>query len=88
MFRYRHGVRWAEKYKKSTAQISLRYLVQKQIVPLVKASAMERMKANTDIFDFEISWEDMSVLDCMPQAAWSGEHPDLAIPKVSSNLEQ
>jgi len=78
----------AEKYKKSTAQICLRYLVQKQIIPLVKASAMERMKENADIFAFEISPEDTSVLDCMPQAAWSGEHPDLSIPKASCNLEQ
>ena len=78
----------AEKYKKSTAQLCLKFLLQKHIIPLVKASGMERMKENMDIFDFEISREDMSVLECMPQTAWSGEHPDFYIPKVHSNLKQ
>ncbi len=78
----------AEKYGKSTAQLCLRFLVQKNIVPLVKASRIERMKQNADIFDFEISREDMSILACMPQTAWSGQHPDFDIPKVHSNLEQ
>ena len=78
----------AAKYGKSAAQLSLRFLVQKGIVPIVKASKEERMKENMDIFDFEISWEDMSVLECMPQTAWSGEHPDFVIPKVSCNKNQ
>lgn len=81
-------LKMAEKYGKTVAQISLRFLVQKQILPLVKASTLERMEENADIFDFEISGEDMSVLTCMPQTAWSGEHPDFQIPKVSSNLNQ
>ena len=78
----------AAKYGKSAAQLSLRFLVQKGIVPIVKASKEERMKENMDIFGFEISWEDMSVLECMPQTAWTGEHPDFVIPKVSCNRNQ
>ncbi len=78
----------ASKYGKSAAQISLRFLSQKNIIPLVKASGIERMKENMDIFDFEIEWEDMSLLECMSQVAWSGEHPDFQIPNVSSNFEQ
>ncbi len=81
-------LRLAAKYGKSPAQICLRFLVQKEIIPLVKASSTARMRENMDIFDFEIDREDMSLLSCMPQTAWSGEHPDFAIPKVSSNFEQ
>lgn len=66
----------AEKYGVSTAQICLRYAVQKQVIPLPKSSSMERMKQNQDIFHFEISQEDMYRLDTMPQTGWSGEHPD------------
>ncbi|MBE5878748.1 MAG: aldo/keto reductase [Lachnospiraceae bacterium] len=76
------------KYGKSPAQISLRYLLQRDIAVLVKASDQERMRQNLDIFDFEISEEDMSLLTCMPQTAWSGEHPDFNIPKVLSNFAQ
>ena len=79
---------FAEKYQKSVAQICLRFLVQKGIIPLVKSSSMDRMKQNQDIFDFEISAEDMSFLDNMPQNTWLGEHPDYAIPKKHSNFEQ
>ena len=81
-------LKMAAKYGKSAAQLCLRFLVQKGIVPIVKASTAERMKENMDIFDFEISWEDMSVLEGMPQTAWSGEHPDFVIPKVSCNIDQ
>ena len=79
---------YAEKYGKSVAQICLRFLLQKGIIPLVKASAMERMKQNQDIFDFEILAEDMSILNHMPQNTWLGEHPDFAIPKKKSNPNQ
>lgn len=78
----------AIKYGKSTAQICLRFLLQKNIIPLVKASNMQRMKSNMDIFDFEISKEDMHMVECMPQTAWSGEHPDFFIPSVLSNFKQ
>ena len=35
-----------------------------------------RMKNNQDIFDFELTGLEMSELDTMPPAGWSGEHPD------------
>lgn len=78
----------ASKYGKSVAQICLRFLIQKDIIPLVKTSTEKRMRENMNIFDFEITWEDMSVLECMPQNAWLGEHPDFNIPKVRSNFDQ
>lgn len=66
----------AEKYGVSAAQLCLRYALQKQVIPLPKSSSMERMKQNQDIFNFEISQEDMFRLDTMPQTGWSGQHPD------------
>lgn len=79
---------FTEKYGKSTAQICLRFLIQKGIIPLVKSSTMERMKENMDIFDFEISTEDMQILSCMPQNTWKGEHPEFKIPTKRSNFNQ
>ena len=78
-------VRLAEKYGKSVQQINLRFLLQKGILPIPKASSAEHMKANLEVFDFEISEEDMSMLTCMPQTAWLGEHPDFVIPDRKSN---
>lgn len=61
----------------SAAQICLRYAVQKQVIPLPKASSMERMKQNQDLFSFALTQEEMFRLDTMPPAGWSGQHPDL-----------
>ena len=66
----------ARKYQVSPAQLCLRFLLQNDIIPLPKSSSMERMKQNMDLFHFEISEEDVSKLATMPQAGWSGEHPD------------
>ncbi len=66
----------AAKYKKSSAQILLRYLNQRCIPAIPKASSPERMKENMDIYDFTISADDMSFLSCLPECGYSGEHPD------------
>ena len=67
----------AEKYKVSNAQLLLRYLVQRGIPVIPKASTTERMKQNRDIFGFKISEEDISYLSCLPEFGFSGEHPDI-----------
>lgn len=69
-------VELAEKYQVSPARICLRYELQKGINPIPKASAIERMKDNMNIFNFTISTEDMHRLNTLPQIGWSGEHPD------------
>ena len=66
----------AEKYGVSSAQICLRYALQRDVIPLPKSSSAERMEQNQDLFSFEISKEDMYRIDTMPQTGWSGEHPD------------
>ena len=72
----RNSVELAGKYQVSPAQLCLRFLLQNDIIPLPRSSSMERMKQNMDLFHFEISEEDVSRLATMPQAGWSGEHPD------------
>lgn len=66
----------ARKYETSAAQICLRFAFQEEVIPLPKASSLERMEQNQDIFSFEISREDMYRLETMPQTGWSGQHPD------------
>jgi len=67
---------YAHKYNKSIAQITLRYLLQKEILPLPKSTNKERMKQNMDIFDFEISKEDMDAIDALKINISSGNDPD------------
>ena len=49
----------AQNHQKSVAQIVLRWLVQRKIVPVVKSANPIRMRENLDIFDFVLSEEEM-----------------------------
>ncbi len=50
------------KYNKSVGQVILRWLVQRGIIPLAKTVRKERMLENINIFDFELSDEDMQII--------------------------
>lgn len=54
-----------KQYGKSVGQVILRWLVQRGIVPLAKTVHKERMLENIDIFDFELSDEDMKKISEM-----------------------
>lgn len=51
--------RIARNHQKSVAQIILRWLVQRGIVPVVKSANPVRMKENLDVFDFTLSGDEM-----------------------------
>ena len=69
-------LKMSEKYGKTLPQICLRWELQNGIVPLPKTMSEERMRENADIFDFEISKEDMEILNSMEKCGGSGLHPD------------
>lgn len=75
----------AKKYGKSAQQINLRFLLQKGVLPLPKASGEAHIRANLDVYDFCLTEDEISMLSCMPQTTWLGEHPDFSIPTARSN---
>ena len=52
----------AAKHNKSVAQVILRWLIQRGIITLAKSTRKERMMENINVFDFEISTEDMAAI--------------------------
>ena len=52
----------AGKYKKSIAQVILRWLTQRKIVAIPKSVRKERIAENFNIFDFDLSSEDMDAI--------------------------
>lgn len=65
----------AGKYNKSIAQICLRWHLQRDILPLPKSVTTSRIKENTEIFDFELSEEDMDYISHIPPYR-TGPDPD------------
>lgn len=51
-----------EKYNKSIAQVVLRWLIQRDVIAIPKSVRKERMAENFNIFDFELSIDDMDII--------------------------
>ena len=51
-----------KKYGKSVAQVPLRWLIQRDVIIIPKSVHVERMQQNLDIFDFELSQDDMAAI--------------------------
>ena len=69
-----------EKYGKSAAQVILRWELQRGIVVIPKSVHIERMEQNIDVFDFELSDEDMntmSSLDLKQSSFFSHNDPNM-----------
>ena len=66
----------ANKYNKSIAQITLRWHIQNEILPLPKSVTPSRIKENSMIFDFELLKEDMELIQNLKGCEGSGVNPD------------
>lgn len=66
----------AKKYNKSVAQIILRWNLQKGVVAIPKSVHENRIASNADIFDFELSDEDIAFLDGLETGERTGPDPD------------
>jgi diketogulonate reductase-like aldo/keto reductase len=53
----------AATYKRTPAQILFRYLTQIGVVPLTGTKSETHMREDLSIFDFELSSEELSVID-------------------------
>lgn len=55
----------AKKYHKNAGQIILRWIYQEGVISLPKSTNEERMKGNIDIFDFELTDEEMKAMQAL-----------------------
>lgn len=72
-------VELGKKYNKTSAQIMLRWDLQQNIVVIPRSSNPGRIAQNMDVFDFEISVEDMALIDSLNENQYNsitGANPD------------
>lgn len=55
--------RISEKHKKTSAQVMLRWSIQRNTLPISKSSKPGRMRENRSVFDFHLTKEDMNAID-------------------------
>ena len=55
----KHGINIGEKYGKTSAQVALKFLIQNGIVIIPKTTHKERMMENINLFDFNLTDDDL-----------------------------
>lgn len=66
----------AEKYNKTVAQVLLRWDIQIGVVTIPKSTHKERIYENADIYDFELTQEDMDNINALNKNERVGGNPE------------
>ena len=64
------------KYGKAPTQVALNWMIARNVVTIPKSSKRERIFANADIFDFELTADELALIDGLDQNLRIGEDPD------------
>ena len=88
IFKNQTFINLAKKYDVTPSQIAIRWSYQKGYCPLARSIKKEHIKANFDIQNFEITSEDMKILDNLDGGEWSNTHDDSVCQTIYTSTKQ
>ena len=77
----------AGKYGKTVAQIILKWDIQRGIVTIPKSVHSERIDANIDVFDFQLSEDDMKKINALDSGRFIADLRDVELVKRLNELK-
>jgi len=66
----------AEKYRKTPAQVVLRWHLDNGLAPIPKSVRAERIAENIDVFDFKLTTEELAAVEALDQGVRGGPDPE------------
>ncbi len=75
IFNHKDIIKIANHYGKSPAQIVLRWHIQNNIIAIPKSVTPSRIIENFNVFDFELTLDDLTIIDKLNQNKRLGPHP-------------
>jgi len=76
VFRIPELVEIAERHDKTAAQVSIRWILQLGVTAIPKSVHAERLRENADVYDFELTAEEMATIASLDTGERIGPHPD------------
>ncbi len=67
----------SNKHNKSVSQVCLRWIIQHDVIVIPKSTSPKRIEENINLFDFELSTEEMELINNLPEMGFSGELPNI-----------
>ncbi len=67
----------SKKHNKSVSQICLRWIIQHNVVAIPKSTSPKRIEENINLFDFQLSADEMIEINNLPEMGFSGELPNI-----------
>jgi diketogulonate reductase-like aldo/keto reductase len=67
----------SRKHNKSISQVCLRWIIQHGVIVIPKSTTLNRIEENINLFDFELSAEEMKQINKLPEMGFSGELPNI-----------
>ena len=69
-------VQLGQTYGKTPVQVTLRWMIQRGVVAIPKSEQQARIQSNADIFDFDLTAEDLAMVDSLNRHERLGVDPD------------